>query len=58
MELPSFSDFLADRDADPEYWRRKAEWMRDGANRATDQERRMLLLEKAAEADRRWAALI
>ena len=58
MELPSVSDFLATRDADPEYWRRKAEFLRESLSRVTDPERKVRLESKIEEADRRWTALL
>ncbi len=57
MELPSMSAFLAERDADPEYWRRKAAFFRECLPRVTDPARRERLAAKIAEADRRWAEI-
>ncbi len=58
MELPSAESFLAERDADPKYWRRKAEFFRECLPRVTDPERRERLTAKIAEADRLWACLV
>ena len=58
IQLPEAADFIAARNADPEYWRRKAEWFRELATESRfDPERIALLRAKAAEAERRWAEL-
>ncbi len=57
MTLPDPTEFIAARNSDPEYWRRKALFMWDTAKQVSDYDRIIELRRKGKEAWERYEQL-